>query len=293
MYFSKFPILQYPVRIGDTLRLAYCRNILRRVGLTDEITGSDSAFIQYDVKDGERPEHIAERVYGDPEYHWIVLLTNNIINPYHDWYKPDSVMEEYVAKKYTGKAVYFTSNSGQFVYLSDSNGTLVQGSNSSAIKNYEPTLCRVTTSYVSFVEGSASVVFGDGNSQSVLIRRVDDFDTSLHHFEVEQAGSKIQLDPISQRTDGYVYTGGVLGSLTDEYPNPVTSNGLNYSPAQIVDLDETYIGRYMGISQPKDSAYVVTNRQHELNQNDTRRTIKLLHPRFKSALIRELESLLG
>lgn len=293
MYFSKFPILRYPVRIGDTLRLAYCRNILRRVGLTDEITGKDSAFIQYDVKDGERPEHIAERIYGDPEYHWIILLTNNIINPYHDWYKPSSVMEEYITKKYTGKAVYFTTNSGQFVYLSDSDGTLVQGSNSSQIKNYEPILCRVITSYVPFVEGNASVVFGDGTSQSVVIKRVDDLDTSLHHFETEQAGSKIHLDPISQRTDGYVYTGGVLGSVTDEYPNPVTSNGLNYSPAQTVDLDETYIGRYMGISQAKDNQYVITNRQHEFNLNETRRTINILHPRYKSVIIRELQALLG
>lgn len=295
MYFSKFPVLQYPVRVSGSLRMVYCRNILRRVGLTDEITGSDSAFIKYDIKDGERPEHIAERIYGDPEYHWIILLTNNIIDPYHDWYKSDASMEEYVAKKYSGKVVHFTSASGGFVYSSDflSDAVLVQGSISSSIKKYDPSLCKLEIEYVSYVEGAANIVSKNGTSHSVTIRRVDDAVFGVHHFQADQDGTKFQLDPLSQRTDGYFYVGGVIGGTADEYPNPTTSNGLDYSPAEIVDLDETYIGRYMGITQPKNSAYVITNRQHEFNINETRRTIKILHPQYKSRIVSELEMLLG
>ena len=31
------------------------------------------------------PENIADRYYGDSTLHWIVLLTNNILDPYFDF----------------------------------------------------------------------------------------------------------------------------------------------------------------------------------------------------------------
>ena len=54
-YFSKFPILQYPVRDGNQFRFAFVANVLRRVGLSQELKGTDGAFIVYNLKDGERP----------------------------------------------------------------------------------------------------------------------------------------------------------------------------------------------------------------------------------------------
>lgn len=42
-------------------------------------------FYEYEVKDGETPEVIAGKYYGNPEYHWVVLLFNSIVDPLYDW----------------------------------------------------------------------------------------------------------------------------------------------------------------------------------------------------------------
>jgi hypothetical protein len=73
MYFNKFPVLQYPIYNGTTITPIVARNLLRRVALSDNVREGNGIFILYDVKDGERPEHIAERLYGDPLFHWLVL----------------------------------------------------------------------------------------------------------------------------------------------------------------------------------------------------------------------------
>ena len=39
----------------------------------------------YDVQDGDTPSILAYQVYGDANKHWVILLFNNIINPYYDW----------------------------------------------------------------------------------------------------------------------------------------------------------------------------------------------------------------
>ena len=55
----------------------------------------------YDVEDGERPEHVAYKIYGDTNYFWIVCLMNNIENVYYDWPLSSVVFEQYLKDKYT------------------------------------------------------------------------------------------------------------------------------------------------------------------------------------------------
>ena len=42
-------------------------------------------FDTYDVKEGETPEIIADKLYGDSQLHWVILMTNDITDRYHQW----------------------------------------------------------------------------------------------------------------------------------------------------------------------------------------------------------------
>jgi hypothetical protein len=53
-----------------------------------------------------------------------------------------------------------------------------------------------------------------------------------------------------------------------------------------------YIGKYIGIYEAAVNTYAVSNYTYENTKNDARRTIKVLHPRFKKTALTELESLL-
>ena len=57
-------------------------------------------FDNYDVADGERPEDIAFKYYGDPEYHWVILMTNNITDRYYQWPLTQPQFQEHLKDKY-------------------------------------------------------------------------------------------------------------------------------------------------------------------------------------------------
>ena len=70
-YFSRFPLMVYDVKNNDDYKLL--PDILRRVKIRQKINSSTMLFDKYDVKEGERPEDVAFKYFGDAELHWIVL----------------------------------------------------------------------------------------------------------------------------------------------------------------------------------------------------------------------------
>ena len=97
-YFSKFPLMAYDMAGNQVYKLL--PNILRRVKLRSGIRSGSFLFDNYDVSDGERPEDIAFQQYGDPELHWIVLMTNNITDRYYQWPLTQPQFQEHLKDKY-------------------------------------------------------------------------------------------------------------------------------------------------------------------------------------------------
>ena len=97
-YFSKFPLMAYDITGNKKYKLL--PNILKRVKLRSGIRSGLFLFDNYDVADGERPEDIAFKYYGDPEYHWVILMTNNITDRYYQWPLTQPQFQEYIKDKY-------------------------------------------------------------------------------------------------------------------------------------------------------------------------------------------------
>ena len=60
-------------------------NLLKRVVVRSKVKANTSFYDTYDVKEGETPEILADKLYGDPELHWVILLFNDITDVYHQW----------------------------------------------------------------------------------------------------------------------------------------------------------------------------------------------------------------
>ena len=97
-YFSRFPLMAYD--IAGTEKYKLLPNILRRVKLRQGIRTGSFMFDNYDVADGERPEDIAFKLYGDAELHWVVLMTNNITDRYYQWPLTQPQLQEHLKDKY-------------------------------------------------------------------------------------------------------------------------------------------------------------------------------------------------
>lgn len=76
----------------------------RFVFLSESTPTGISVLTDYIIKGWKSPEDIAYDLYGSCDYVWILLLCNNIINPFEDWLRTDEEMEEYIANKYGSKA---------------------------------------------------------------------------------------------------------------------------------------------------------------------------------------------
>ena len=75
-------------------------NILKRVKLRTGLASGTFLFDTYDVRDGDNPEDVAFKLYGDPELHWVILMTNNITDRYYQWPLSQPQFQEHLADKY-------------------------------------------------------------------------------------------------------------------------------------------------------------------------------------------------
>jgi hypothetical protein len=76
-------------------------DILRRVKQRNAIKSGQFIFDNYDVKDGEKPEDVAYKWFGDAELHWVILMTNNVIDRYYDWPMNQVQFQAFIEDKYS------------------------------------------------------------------------------------------------------------------------------------------------------------------------------------------------
>ena len=76
MYFASFPFIPYDSKGNGELKMV--TNLLRRVAVRSNVKTNTMLFDTYDVKSGDTPESIADKLYDDSELHWVILLINNV-----------------------------------------------------------------------------------------------------------------------------------------------------------------------------------------------------------------------
>ena len=91
-----FPNISYDAKGNG--RETIHKDIFRRIKIKTKNQLMDFDF--YDVQNGEAPEIIAHKYYGDPELHWTILVANDIVDYYHDWPMSQQTFEQYVKERY-------------------------------------------------------------------------------------------------------------------------------------------------------------------------------------------------
>ena len=97
-YFMQFPLMAYDVKGDKSYKML--PDILRRVKLRANIKNGLFEFDNYDVQEGETPETIAYKWFGDTEFHWVILMTNNITDRYYQWPLSQPQFQVHLEDKY-------------------------------------------------------------------------------------------------------------------------------------------------------------------------------------------------
>ena len=102
-YFSYLPNLEYVNRIPSEQNISSyteVKNLFKRVKLSNKLFQDLTNFTKYQIVGDERPDNVANKIYNNPNYDWIVLLSNNIINIQDEWPMSNRTFELYMNKKY-------------------------------------------------------------------------------------------------------------------------------------------------------------------------------------------------
>ncbi len=98
MYFSFFPKISYDLSNNKTEKIV--TDLFNRLKVREKVLNELTLYSTYDVIDGDTPESLAYKYYGDTEFHWVILLINNIIDRYYDWPLTVEQFETYLNDKY-------------------------------------------------------------------------------------------------------------------------------------------------------------------------------------------------
>lgn len=279
-YFKHMPATIY--RGDQEGQLITALDITVRAKILEYIRDSAGTVVDYIIRDGERPEHLAHRVYGESEYHWINLLYNEIHDPLFEWPLSSHELEKMVDTNYPGRAYFIDANEA---FARQSNfyfeaGSAKIGNLSATIIGWEPNLYKIVVDIDS--PGEASVpknskiiqVRSDGKEVSATIERVvSENKYSVHHF-VDQDTNRI-VDHHAVNNDTTL--------LEDLGPSSSGEIVENISIIQRYVLGENII--------PLDNMTIVSksNYEHEIERNDAKRTIKVMRPEFVDTVVRDLQ----
>ncbi len=104
MFFSIVPDIQYdekpisyPFSESDFVT---AKNFFRRYKVNENVFQYATFFKKYTIRDGERPETVAEKIYGNQFYDWVILLTNNMVNAQYDWPRTNYEMYKIVEEEF-------------------------------------------------------------------------------------------------------------------------------------------------------------------------------------------------
>ena len=99
-YFQNFKKMYYSLSRGKNDLKLVPNMFSKSVFMKDALQNSNLLF-KYALKDGERPEDIAFKMYGDASKHWIILLANDIMDPQYDWVMGQNHFRDFIDKKYS------------------------------------------------------------------------------------------------------------------------------------------------------------------------------------------------
>jgi hypothetical protein len=137
MYFEEFPNFLYDFDVNGKRKAMLMTDITRNVRFRRDILSNITVYDEYDIIDGETPEIIAEKFYGDAQYHWVIMLANDRFDYLNDFPLDYPRLSAYIEDKYG-------SSADSIHHYEDSTGNIVHstapGAASISNRQYEEDL---------------------------------------------------------------------------------------------------------------------------------------------------------
>jgi hypothetical protein len=190
-----FQTLPQVVTTDYNNNLVVLTNLLSRAEVIPALQKNPILFYQYDIQEGDTPEIIADKYYGDSYRYWLVLFANQLIDPQWDWPMKSQVFMDYLVDKYTANAsaslnianvtpqqtIAYTQSTIQNYYKTISTTDLFSG-NTTTIN-----LIVSSDVYANIVYSTSTKNFPDNNQVTQTISK---YNETIFQYETNQNEAK-------------------------------------------------------------------------------------------------------
>ena len=290
-FFEQFPLINYDFnRQGVTQSMT---DIFRSVKPLPAFLDSYSAYKFYEIKNGERPDIVAQRIYGVPEWYWTFFVVNDHLHDgYNAWPLSQEDLFDYMAKEYEGyvievnpkitSGVHENSLSGKFKL-----GETIKGLSSQTtgiLKKKNVDMCQLVVQNIS---GGTGRYIGDPtliNDSTELIRGETTLDTvdTYRTYKYAEAPYKYYLETDTTNKEPVTNALHIPNAGAVEYVNITNEDG---------SITRKY-NDYGGSISDSDVAFQ-TYRNYEFELNESRSKIRYVDPAHIERFIDEFEELVG
>ncbi len=171
--------MQYKLDSGKIITI---KDFFRKAAIEGNAKDAIIEYTYHELDEGDRPDVVATKLYGNGDLHWTFFLVNDFTN-YYDWYKDIKTFESYMDYKYRGK--YFVASDSTDLVSSSSKfliGETITGTGSTGtILAVEPTYKRIA---VDVDEGFTTPILSTGSSSSKAFTpsSVIDMKDGVNHY---------------------------------------------------------------------------------------------------------------
>jgi len=291
-YFQTFPKLLYSTSLG-VKNFKSVPNILAKTKFLDNIKDNSDVYYRYSVKDGETAEHIAEKVYGNPYRSWIILISNDIVDPQFDWVMDTQSFNRYINVKYSSYTFgldnpsNYTPNTfttGEVVYQ----GSKIDKSSANAtVVAYSSGSRTLQVKFTNEVFANNALVRGvTSNASNKIISKTinnDGFNwasNTTSHYKVTEVTSN-NFDNV-KATRKYIVSSLDYNYATDTLFERVTNTSYSNSYTLVDGTTNTV----------QTTIAPVTYFDYELELNEEKRSIIIIKPEYTSTIENQFRELM-
>ena len=201
--FKNFPEIQYTLSTGKIVTI---KDFFRKSTIEQDSVNSVISYTFYEIQDGERPDVVADRLYGDSDLHWTFFLVNDMDN-YYQWYKDQTTFENQLKEMYP--EYWLISNRSTDIVSKDDKwllGEIIETSQQSGnVISVQPTFNRIGVAGGTW--NVNDVVTGKVSGKSFTVSSVVSGPDGIDHYVTSEGLRRNTIDtgftPVTYYTHDY------------------------------------------------------------------------------------------
>lgn len=262
-FFDRFPKTLYDIGKGTGVsNYQSVTNITFRIGIIKEVLNNISSYYKYSIREGDTPEILAEKIYNNPEAHWIILYANDIYDPHTDWPMGSRAFFKYLANKYRDQAAVSLGLQANTISDQQVVSWTQDTTSANSVHHYEKQIVR--TNYISPTDTAVLTINLEVDRTNL---------TSTINSSMDIANTAIP----AQRKAWEYYTGEAGDPRALEFA--VSFETFNNVAGKTV-TQET-------------KGFAVTYYDYENNLNESKRLIKIIKPEYYNQISSEFQNITG